>query len=76
MNVLRSHLVPNTLLQEAFDKDFKSLKPETQPVVNRLLKMLQYNDPQRRLNLHMLLLSKFLGALHLELNSEDLSAAS
>ena len=38
MNVLRSHLVLNTSLREAFDEDLKSLKPEMQPIANRLLR--------------------------------------
>ena len=78
MNVSRSHLVPNTSLREAFDEDLKSLKPEMQPIVNRLLKVPQHNDPSVVsistcfYSGFMRWLSKFLGALHLELNSEDL----
>ena len=78
MNVSRSHLVPNTPLWKAFDEDFKSLKPEMQPIVDELLKTPVHNDPSVVsistcfYSGFMRWLSKFLGTLHLELNSEDL----
>ena len=70
------------LLWEAFDEDLKSLKPEMQVIVNKLLKTPQYNGPSVIsistcfYSGFMHWLSKILGALHFKLNSETLNAAS
>ena len=76
MNVSRSHLEPNKLLREVFDDDFKSLKPEALRTLERLLPL---RAPPEGVVIStcfysgfMRWLSKFLGALHLELNTEDL----
>lgn len=77
MNVSRSHLIPNVPLRVAFKEDFKSLKSEYQSVLNRLLPKPKGNSnavemPTCFYSGFMRWLSKFVGGLHLELNSEDL----
>lgn len=77
MNVSRNHLVPNTTLRLAFDDDFKSLKVDACKVLNELLPKSKANSdcieiPTCFYADFMRWLSKFLGELHLELNSEDL----
>lgn len=79
MNVSRAHLVPNVSLREAFEEDFKSLKSEYRETLNRLLPRFKRNSSPDTVEIatcfyseFMRWLSKFIGGLHLELNSEDL----
>ena len=79
MNVSRSHLQPNSPLREVFEEDFKSLKPEAQKTLDRLLPKSQKKEQADVVIIStcfysgfMRWLSKFLGALHVELNTEDL----
>ena len=79
MNVSRSHLMPNLPLREVFEEDFKSLKPEALLTLERLLPKPQVRAQPDEVVISTLFysgfmrwLSKFLGALHIELNTEDL----
>lgn len=77
MNVSRSHLRPNLPMREVFEEDFKSLKPEALKTLNELLPKPSANANVIEITTSfysgfMRWLSKFLGALHLELNAEDL----
>ena len=79
MNVSRSHLQPNRPLREVFEEDFKSLKSEAQKTLDRLLPKSQKKEQADVVIIStcfysgfMRWLSKFLGALHVELNTEDL----
>ena len=79
MNVSRSHLQPNLPLRDVFEEDFKSLKPEAQKTLDRLLPKSQKKEQADVVIIStcfysgfMRWLSKFLGALHVELNTEDL----
>ena len=79
MNVSRSHLMPNLPLREVFEEDFKSLKPEALQTLVRLLPKPQVRAQPDEVVISTLFysgfmrwLSKFLGALHIELNTEDL----
>ena len=79
MNVSRSHLMPNLPLREVFEEDFKSLKPEALQTLARLLPKPQVRAQPDEVVISTLFysgfmrwLSKFLGALHIELNTEDL----